>query len=364
MEVYYDPETWDWDHDLNALASVGAFTKVCEEQRQKYMAHLRSTGMEAMDPEAQDDYNERLELGIGMLRYYFEKVAPVEDVHIKPLHTEIQFQVPVLQPEAYERFTHAEIVAGLQDQDFLDRWQLRCSSPVCAERHVPDAPVVFAGRLDLLLENIHDGGQWILDWKTAARLSGEKGEEFLLTDNAITAYCWALWCLGIDIRGFIYHEEKKAFPEPPKRNQKPYKGCMYSQNKQMSTTYDIYKTTVEEGDKAAYDKGLYNDMLAFLKAVEEEGAAFHNRFQVHRSATELANAGYYIALECLDMTAPDLRIYPQPGRFSCGGCAYRQPCIGQTAGEDYVYTLTSLFTRRDHYWIREEPSTDKGAGMD
>jgi hypothetical protein len=201
-------------------------------------------------------------------------------------------------------------------------------------------------------------------------MSGERGEEFLQTDNAITGYCWALWSMGVDISGFLYHEQKKSYPQPPTMNTRPYRGCWFSQNKQQGTTYEMYLQTVKEQDAGAFAQGLYNEMLSYLKAAEQEaqsggaeGDLFHKRYQVHRSATELANAGLYIAMEAMDMTDQNLRIYPQPGRFSCGGCAYRTPCIGQTAGEDYIYTLSSMYEKRDHYWVREEPSTDAGMGM-
>jgi hypothetical protein len=381
METYYDPELWHGNFDaealgsdadisevqaLNQLAAVGAFVGKCEEQRQGYLKHLTGIGETAMfSGEVKADYDERVQLGIGMLKYYFEEVAPKLDGRITPTKTEIGFKVPILKPDFYERMANGEMKAQnlwdiselVKDQDFLTKWQLRCNAPQCAERHVPNAPVVFAGRIDLLLTDDH-GDLWILDWKTAARLAVDR-EEFLMTDNAITAYCWALFMCGVATRGFLYHEQKKGFPQPPKENATTRKGCRFSVNKQQDTDYDTFVAHVQEFDRTAYEAGYYDEFIAYLKA---EGIKFYARYEVHRSTTELFNSGYYIAQEAADMTDPRLRIYPQPGRFSCTSCAFRQPCLGQTAGEDYLYTLSTMFEKRDHYWIREEPSTDKKSG--
>jgi hypothetical protein len=366
MEEYYNPETWEWDHDLNALAAIGAFKEACEQQRRKYIDYLRASGQEAMQEEAETDYNERVELGLGMLKYFFERVAPKEDQGITPIRAEIAFSVPVLDPKFYEDLTDSkspwdDLVHTMSNDAALDFYQLRCNSPLCATRHKPNAPVVFAGRFDLLLEDEYSD-LWILDWKTAARLATEAREGFLQVDNAITAYCWAMFAMGARMRGFLYHEQKKTFPQPPTRNTRPYMGKMYSCNKQQSTSVEIFTQTVKEGDAAAYEAGLYNEFIDYLKAVEAEpGGGYYARFQVHRSHAQLLNAGKNLSLETLDMIDTP-RIYPQPGRFSCDSCAFRQPCIGQDCNEDYLYTLASMFEKRDHYWTREEPSTETKGG--
>jgi len=377
METYYEPELWhqngyeypEEQRAMNALAAIGAFVQKCEEQKNRYLKHLADIGQEqAFSDEVKADYQERVELGKGMLRYYFDKVAPKLDYNITPVKTEIAFSVPVLKPEFYETwFDHPEEAAApldpwmltklYKDDDFLAEWQLRCSSPKCEQRHVPNAPVVFAGRIDLLLKD-HRGHLWILDWKTAARLATDR-EEFLITDNAITAYCWALFMCSIEVVGFLYHEQKKGFPQPPKQNANKRKGCWYSVSKSQDTDLETYEAFIAENDPAGYKDGSYDDFLDYLRA---EGIKFYERYQIHRSPTELLNAGYYIAQEAADMCDPGLRIYPQPGRFSCTSCAFREPCIGQTRGEDYIYTLSTLFEKREHYWIREEPSTDAMPG--
>src|SRR5690606_15369965 len=93
--------------------------------------------------------------------------------------------------------------------------------------------VVLAGRIDLLAEDSH-GHYWVVDWKTTARLargdaSGQDRDEFLDLDDQIGSYVMALRRkLGLNVRGFIYVELKKAFPEPPQRNKQIRLGRWYS----------------------------------------------------------------------------------------------------------------------------------------
>jgi hypothetical protein len=108
-------------------------------------------------------------------------------------------------------------------------------------------------------------------------------------------------------------------------------------------------------DNEAFICGAYDSHLNWLK---NEGPRFHQRHQIHKTDYELGQIGYNIYLEALDMVE-NPRVYPQPGRFSCNTCLYRQPCLGMNLGEDYEYTLETLFDRKDRpYWEEREPSTE------
>jgi hypothetical protein len=62
------------------------------------------------------------------------------------------------------------------------------------------------------------------------------------------------------------------------------------------------------------------------------------------------------------MINPDLRIYPSPGRFACGGCAFRQPCLEKDNGGDYQYFLDTMYEERVPYYVRQEASTESKGG--
>jgi PD-(D/E)XK nuclease superfamily protein len=365
MEILYDPETWSFDREVVLAAAMQGFKEKCNEQRKNYLALTGQFQLSTV--EAEEDYNERIELGIGMLKYYAEKIMPKYDKMLKPLRAEQEFIVQITNPETGEelwckckRCKHewemhlrkswtdptsmplANIQAG--DPSYWDRWK--------------GLPVCLAGRLDVLMEDNY-GHYWIVDWKTAARLSTDN-DEFLALDDQIASYVMALRRkLGLDVAGFIYVEFKKAVPTAPKLNVNRRLGCAYSVSKSAPVQYDLYLETVMEKDKAAYEAGCYDEYLDWLKA---EGPRYHERYQIVKSDEELWEIEMNLFLEAKEMTNKDLIIYPSSGRFSCSQCAFRQPCLEKNRQGDYQYLLDELFDRKEkHYWVKEL-STDKQGG--
>lgn len=208
-------------------------------------------------------------------------------------------------------------------------------------------------------EHLYVTRNFVLTHNTAARLStGDPGspDDYLWFDDQITSYAWALWVLGIDVAGFIYHEQKKAMAEEPEPLKRPYKGALYSQNRQKTYDYEVYKTTVSENDPQGFAAGLYDEYIQFL----EENNVFYKRHTIHRNEEELKAAGIQIAWEAEEITNSNLRIYKSAGRYSCGFCAFKEPCLAKDRGEDYLYTLESLFEKRQKlYYETAESNTDK-----
>lgn len=355
METWYDPLMWDKDPETRETLAILAFVKMCREQKATYLTNNDGS----IDPEVEADFDERVELGTGMIRYHCKNVSPKLDVGFTPVKTEIDFEVPILDPQGNQVWCQCD-----------NCWQMYCKYCESIKR-VPDSPLAwkglpltYGGRIDMLAQDEY-GRYWIFDWKTAARLSGmeeqEAPDEFILLDDQVTSYVWALWVLGIPVAGFVYHEMKKAFPVEPEPNKVQRKGCWYSVNRQQNTSYDLYLQTVSEGDPAGLASGAYDEFLDWLRT---SGPKYFTRKQVHRSETELKNAGFHIYQEALDITDPDLRVYPSPGRFACSFCAYRQPCIGLNRGEDVDYLFHTNFELRPHrYWEITPSNTDSKGGM-
>lgn len=366
MEVYYDPKTWDWDEEIKASRAILAFEEMCIAQKQKALADYGT-----LDPEVEKDYAERVELGKGMLRYYFSEVAPNEDIGWKPVKVEIGFMVPIPNPETGE-----EAIWCKCDQCW-GRWVTKiphwhagmpmtpCNDVIDSEGNIlgtyeqidrsefPGLPVVYAGRLDMLAMDAL-GNYYIFDWKTAARLT--ENSEFLQLDDQIASYCWALYTLGIKVRGFIYHEQRKAYPIPPKQNKQRRLGALYSVSKQEPYEYELYLATVQAGDPEGYANGAYDDFLYYL---QYEGVKYFNRFPIIKTEQELAIIETNIGLEALDMIDPGLRLYPSPGTFKCNWCAFQQPCVEMNSGGDYQFALDTMYEQREAYYVRNEPSTEK-----
>lgn len=357
MEVIYDPVTWKWPSEVRCARAIDVFVKTCEAQKAKF---LSDQSRQYLEDEAAEDYAERIELGKGMIKYYSESVAPRYDDGWTPLQVEVEFIVPIQNPDTGEFLfckcntcmaTIREIGTSLTGEEY--------------ERIIETGLVVcLAGRIDLLAEDTY-GHYWIVDWKTTARLargdvSGQDRDEFLDLDDQIGSYVMALRRkLGLNVRGFVYVELKKAFPEPPARNASRRLGRAFSVNKNQAVDYETYLATVSTEDKEAYEEGLYDEFLEFLK---NEGINFYGRYQIMKTDEELEELERNLFAEVQDMIDPKLRIYPSSGRFNCGFCAFRQPCIEKNRQGDYQYMLDTLFDkRRRHYWVKEL-STDKQGG--
>lgn len=352
METYYQPYTWGMDREVVGQLAVKTFVDKCEKQRADALKAQESNQLE---DEKQQDYDERVTLGRGMLKYYFEKVAPKIDVGWKPVKVEVAFMIPIPNPETGEPVMWCKCDVcwkawlkhfGIEESEAGTPWP----------GGLPGLPVVYAGRLDMLAED-ENGNYWIFDWKTARSIS--KDDEFLYLDDQIASYVWALRKLGLNIRGFVYHEQRKGFPEPPKENVNRRKGCLFSVSKSQDTDYRTYFDHVAKYDRVALGEGCYDDFLDFLK---EEGIVYYARHQIHKSDEEIASMEQNIGFEALDMIDPNLRIYPSPGRFGCTFCAFRQPCMEMNAKGDYKYALDTMFEQREHYYVRNEPSTESKGG--
>jgi len=345
MEVYYEPATWDLPREPIMNSAIMTFKTVVQGQYNKYAYDFGQP-----DQDVIDDYNDRVELGIGMLRYHLGHLAPELDKNIRPRKVEVSFEVPIVNPDTDE--------------------QLYCTCNVCRDRYVKychenDAiaqfeedwgglPVTYGGRIDCVMED-ELGRIWVFDWKTAAQIADRL--DFLLVEDQITSYLWALWRLGLDVAGFIYHEQRKAFPQEPEPNKVIRLGRRFSVNKQQATTPELYERTVKENDPDAYSEGLYDEFIQWLK---DEGMVYSARYNIPRSEEELQNYSRTLYEEVCDMVDPNLRMYPSSGRFTCGQCAFQTPCVGMNRNEDYQYTLDSMYDKRSyHYWESAPPTTEQ-----
>jgi hypothetical protein len=354
MEVWYNPNTWEADREAIAALAILTFEDECEAQLK---AFLKQAQVPYIESEVRADYKERVELGRGMLKYYFTNVSPVRDKGFKPVKVEIGFKVGIKHPD-----TGQQLYCRC-DECFVKAARYYSNHPevdpteFTSEEDWLGLPVVYAGRIDMLAQDYH-GNYWIYDWKTAAQIRADM-DQHLDLDDQITSYLWALRELQVPTEGFVYVEQWKNYPQEPKQNKNRRLGCLYSVSKQQAVRYDTYLACVKENDKAAYEEGCYDEFLAWL---ENEGPTFDQRYQKHRTGIELDQAGINIGLEALDMIDPKLRVYPSPGRFGCSSCAFRTPCMGKNLGEDYQYALNTLYEKREHYYVRQQASTETKGG--
>jgi len=346
MEVLYNPETWSWDREIVGLLAIKAFVDNCNEQRAH---HLADTADDALEPAIQEDFDKRVELGRGMLEYYYRQQLPKYPEQFKILKVEIAFKVPIRHPDTgeqlfckcnncFKRYIAAQQAEGVTPAEMTSKDTL----------YWKGLPVVYAGRLDALGEDAN-GDYWIIDWKTARSISTD--DMFLELDDQVASYVWALRLgLKLPVKGFIYHEQRKGFPEPPPRLKVTRLGCAFSVSKSQTTDFETFLYTVQTEDHEAYAAGRYDAFLQFLK---DDGIIFHRRWQITKSDKQLAMIGHDIGLEALDMIDPATRIYPSPGKFACQWCAFQLPCLGRREGADVVNLLETLYKQEPAYYYRQ-----------
>lgn len=338
-QVYYDPQTIGYPTDTRKELAVLKFVATVEEQKQ---------ALGTLTAEQKADYDERIELGIGMLEYYFGTLAPYLDINLEPMFVEQDFSVPIVNPTTGKPLyckcdrcekKYLESIAGPietqqeKDADPLFGWQ--------------GLPVHLEGRIDLILKDKRTDKVWVLDWKTTARLMDRY--EWLELDEQIINYLIALMLLGFDVAGFIYHEALKTYPKPPKRNASKRMGRWYSVDKNQDTEYDMYVDEVSAGDPEGLESGAYDEFLEFL---QNSGKEFHHREVVRRNKEHLLIAYEDLYNTAREMVNPLKVIYPSPGKFNCTYCEFEQVCIGRATGADYQTTIDTMFEQKAPYYER------------
>jgi hypothetical protein len=347
MEAMYNPETWNAPRQLIAQFAEAAFFDEAQRQKKAFNA----LGDRGLGDDEERDYEEQIKLGRGMIHWYVMNHLPVAE--FVPVYVEAKFQVPILNPvtsqqlyckcnKCHAKWLHASSLHTLPTETWIG------------------LPVVYEGRVDVIARDLR-GDYWIVDWKTAIRMMNEDADVILELDDQVTGYVWALrQQLGLNIRGFRYIELKKGFPQPPTELKVIRLGRSFSISQNQDTDAETFTRTVKQRDKLAYDEGLYDEYIAWLAT---EGPCFIQDHRVYKRPIQLFNFGRHLYETTLEMIDPNLALYPSPGRFSCGFCAYREPCLDKEQGGDFQYGLDTLYEIKPRYYALREATTDhKGIG--
>lgn len=335
MEILYKPELWVHDPELREALAANAFIEETKAQKAKAIENF---GQFFNNEDQAADYEERIALGLGILKYYKEVIEPSER-DFEPLYTEQSFVLPIADPKTkrYLTCTCAKCISKINaywsDNDIDGR------PPI-------SLPVVIEGKIDLVLK-YSNGKVWVRDWKNIANFT--ENMEWLENDLQLNIYLWALWCFGLAIGGFEYFEQRKSFPKAPEPLARRYKGRLYSTSKTGDYEVNSYTAVVMMEDSEAYDAGLYDEYIQWL---EEEGPKFHKLTRVTKTERAM-EAIHDIVLKTakkIIATTP-LDIAPSPTKFNCLYCDFRQPCIERMNGADYPSMIDMLFDKKEkHYY--------------
>ena len=334
MEVLYKPELWKHESELREALAANAFLEEIKKQKAKAVENF---GRFFNDEDQIAEYESRTELGLGILKYYKEVIEPQER-DFEPLFTEQSFVMPIQDNDKYL------LCYCNQCSSKWDKWI--SDTDYDGSYRFSGLPVVIEGKIDLVLK--YDNGKvWVRDWKNIANFTDNM--EWLDLDLQLNIYLWALWCMGLDIGGFEYFEQRKSFPKPPEQLARRYRGKLFSTSKSSDYEYTTYLEAVIRDDEDAYDAGLYDEYLAWLK---DEGPKFHKLTRVKKSerAMQTLHGIILTTAKKIIATSPD-NIVPSPTKFGCLFCDFRQPCIERMNGADYKHMIDMLFDKKEkHYY--------------
>jgi len=347
MEVMYDPKTWHLDKYALGVRAETAFIEKCKEQRANF---LRVTDKYGLSDEEEKNYEESFNLGISMIQWYARNHLP--QAEYTPVAVEAKFAVPVKDENGNQLYCKCDrcwekYQAVRKKSDNPDSF---------APRHLwRGLPVFYEGRVDAIMQDKF-GGYWIRDWKTTQRMMNEDSDVILEIDDQVASYCWAFMvAMNLNIRGFLYVELRKGTTEAPVEMKVVRLGRRFSTSKQNPPDYTMFKETVMAKDPTAYASGLYNEYLEWLRVEGPRAIQVH---KIYKPSQTLVSVGHNIFLQAKEMISHPA-IYPNPGRFTCGWCAFQGPCIDRTAGRDYEYALETMFEVKPRYYEIAESTTDK-----
>jgi PD-(D/E)XK nuclease superfamily len=266
--------------------------------------------------ELPEDYIENVELGRSMLHYYelwyprrseFDTLWLNDPITGEPVpQVEVEFEIPL-----YELWGSYEGV---------------------------ETEVYYVGAFDRVCVDAF-GRLWITDYKTAKRIDTNKLE----TDPQITAYSWAgskLYADGL-VEGVLYIQ----FAKQQSDTVTVLKDGNLSQNKQIATTYALYREALVE--RFGTVPPQYVNHLNYLSSQETaEGDMFIKRSLVRRNQHAIAMEEQKILAEVSEMILPSLPLYPNPIRDCFWDCSFRDPCLAMDDGSDYQYLVNTMYQPR------------------
>jgi hypothetical protein len=290
LAVYYFPGMWEWNRSIVLPLVRSAFES----------SIARQLGGRA-DARAQEERA----LGLALLERYFVWAPSVD--RFWPVRIETDFAVHIPNP----RTPGHDLVC--------DAGEVR-----------------YEGRVCMLVVDEADA-YWIVDHRVAR--NGWTDVDQLLLDEPAVSACWAweLFYLGMRIAGTITNELRADMEEE-----------IAEHGAERALETDLPRAS-GPGHRRMYAQPGTQP----APGVAQETDGPFRRTRIARSRAELDRAGELLAWEALDMVDPHVRIYPNPQPIHCRACAFRDPCLALSAGEDPRPLLDAKFRTRPPVQIEE-----------
>lgn len=200
----------------------------------------------------------------------------------------------------------------------------------------------YTGTLDRVSIDEH-GRLWIVEYKTAKQFA----TGHFMTDQQITAYCWAASCIyDKPVAGVCYQQHKKVVPQEPEFLKSSRR---FSVNKNQPTSHTLYRQalmnlygSIERAP--AENVAFLNDLVL---GEGEDQDLFIRRDWVYRNEHQIQAEGEKILMELPEMLNQDLPLYPNPTRECVYDCSFNSACITMDDGGDWEFELNQLAKQRE-----------------
>lgn len=191
---------------------------------------------------------------------------------------------------------------------------------------------VITGKVDLVAAD-ERGRIFIMDHKTSSRIPDEQSVQ-------LDVQPWTYLFLMPDAEYFVFNFLYKREPNIPRK----LKNGQLSKASLSDTTLEIYSRVLREVGQS-WD--AYPDVRLELM---NQPNKFFTRYNVIKSKQALSLHARDLAAIGSEMLAPVKNIYPSPDWFKCNWCAYREPCMLESAGADPTPLLNANYRHRDWWY--------------
>jgi hypothetical protein len=328
----------------------------CQRETETLAQQYREKVGVNWNPEETTRLQEGEDLAAALVRNYFDRwgwenpIAPYEYIQ-----TEVTFRIPLPDtdgPCSLCKLT-GEITQEVRDDHGVLQDVETVVCPDCAGTSI--SPGWLTGTFDGIATIPGTDTLWIVDHKT---YSQKPSLESLQFDDQFTGYCWAAQALfGIPVNGFLYDGINKKLPKVPRILANGTMSCEW-----VDTTSLVVERTLAEHKQAAIDRDdleaaakfdmteKYTDFIARLKEREsQDQTPFHTRFKLDRSQHAIVNWERNAVQQYLDMSDPELKLYPNFRWEGCWDCDVTDLCGAMTNGEDVDWIIQNRYTKSTGY---------------
>jgi len=189
--------------------------------------------------------------------------------------------------------------------------------------------------VDLIVEDLIEGGLWLWDHKFRNKLSDPEDQ---ILDPQLTLYFWSLEHMGyVPLRGVVYNEVRTAAPKVPELTAKTQE---LSRRKDIDTDVYTYMKAIKDND---LDPDDYTEILNTI-ALREPGR-FYMRTRIPKDPPVVKTMMKELVQTAQEMQVADQRQrYPRAFDTSCKWqCEYKSLCIAELHGADIDSIIKQSF---------------------